>query len=161
MREIKKALENRLKLAQRVALLAVGSQDKGDDAAGVLAVGGLTNTSKFHIFIGATAPENLTGEIKKYNPTHIIIIDSADLGQKPGTVKIFDPQQITGDSFSTHRLPLKMLAEYLRVSLNCDIMVIGIQPKSVKFSDSVCPEVQEAVNKLSQIIKEIRETLNL
>ena len=160
MREIKKSLENRLKSAQKVALLAIGSELKGDDAAGLLAVQGLANTPKLRVFIGATAPENLTGEIKKYNPTHLIIIDCAELQEAPGAVKIFDPEQTTGDSFSTHRLPLKMLAQYLRMSLNCDIMVIGIQPRSIKFSTEVSPEVKNAVIHLNEIFQELVKGLN-
>ncbi len=160
LQEIKKALENRLGSAQRVALLAIGSDLKGDDAAGLLAVQGLENTGKFRIFIGATAPENLTGEIKKYSPTHLIIIDCADLQEKPGTIRIFDPEQTAGDSFSTHRLPLKMLAQYLRMSLKSDIMVIGIQPKSVKFSAQVSEEVKHAVMHLKEIIQELIKESN-
>ncbi len=159
MQEIKKVLENRLKSAQRVALLAIGSQLRGDDAAGLLAVQGLTDTLKLRVFIGSTAPENLTGEIKKYNPTHLIIIDCADLQEKPGTVKIFDPEQTTGDSFSTHRLPLKMLSQYLRMSLGCDIMVIGIQPKSIKFSTEISDEVKVAAKELSELIREVANDL--
>lgn len=159
MQGIKKILENRLKSAQRVALLAIGSQLRGDDAAGLLVVQGLTNTEKLRVFIGSTAPENLTGEIKKYNPTHLIIIDCADLQEKPGTVKIFDPEQTTGDSFSTHRLPLKMLSQYLRMSLECDIMVIGIQPKSIKFSTEVSDEVKTAAKQLNEAIGEVARGL--
>ncbi|MCX5712515.1 MAG: hydrogenase 3 maturation endopeptidase HyCI [Candidatus Omnitrophica bacterium] len=160
MQELKKALENRLKAAQRVALLAIGSELKGDDAAGLLAVEGLPSIAKFRIFVGATAPENLTGEIKKYNPTHLIIIDCADLQDAPGAVKIFDPEQTTGDSFSTHRLPLKMLAQYLRMSLNCDIMVIGIQPRSIKFSTEVSAEVKHAVFHLKEILQDLIKSLS-
>jgi len=33
-------------------------------------------------FYRRTAPENLTGEIKKFQPTHLIIIDAAELNKE-------------------------------------------------------------------------------
>lgn len=153
MKNLKKLLKYKFKDAKRIAILGIGSELRGDDAAGILAAKQircfLVRNPKVRIFIGATAPENLTCEIKKYKPTHLIIIDSAELHKKPGTIALLDPNKIGGVTFSTHNLPVKVMADYLIKSIDCKIIIIGIQPKSLEFGSSVSKEVMHSIKILS------------
>lgn len=162
MKALRTALNNRLNNAERIALLGIGSELRGDDYAGILVAGGLENFHAggnrqrfFKSFKGATAPENITGEIKKFKPTHLVIVDSADLGRPAGAFALIEPQDTTGITFSTHRLPTKIIASYLRGCLGCEIMIIGIQPKSLEFSDKLSCEVKEAVNDICETLKDV------
>ena len=110
---------------------------------------------KLKIFIGATAPENLTGEIKKFRPTHLIIIDAADLEAKPGTIKVMDAEDIGGTSFCTHSLPTKVMTDYLLESFKFSITVIGIQPRSLTVGADPSKEVLKAVETLAATIAEL------
>ena len=155
---LQKNLESKLKKSSRIAILGVGSEFRGDDAAGLLVIHQIKKKSKtkvIKIFEGATAPENLTGEIIKFKPNHILIIDSANFCKIPGTIKILDSDQIEGVSFSTHQLPLKMMVTYLEKSAGCEVTVIGIQPKKIDFDAPVSPQVQKAVKALSKTISKI------
>ncbi len=85
-----KELKNRLLGAAKIAVLGIGSRLKGDDAGGVIAAedlrGALSkNFEKLNvgIFIGGTAPENVTSEIKRFKPSHLIIVDAADMTGEP------------------------------------------------------------------------------
>ncbi|MFH1709854.1 MAG: hydrogenase maturation protease, partial [bacterium] len=100
------------------------------------------------------APENLSGEIRKYEPDHLIIIDAADIGKEPGDVAVFTPENCGGMSFSTHRLPIKVLAQYLEQSFKCSIMIIGIQPKDLGFGGPVSKEVEASARNVSKAVKE-------
>ncbi len=93
MPNLKTILKNKLKGAKKIAVLGVGSSLKSDDAAGLLVAEELKKIKnpKLKVFFGSTAPENLTGEIIKYKPTHIIIVDSVDMDQKPGSILLIDP----------------------------------------------------------------------
>jgi hydrogenase 3 maturation protease len=111
---------------------------RGDDVAGIRVaqrIEKLAAAKKIHpklkVFIGETAPENLTGEIKRSRPAHFIIIDAADLGLSPGKIAAMTPGDIGGTSFCTHSLSLKIMSDYLLRSLSCEIIVIGIQPKNL------------------------------
>ena len=88
----------------------------------------------FSVFFGETTPENLTGEIRAFGPSHVVILDAADLGRRPGTVELVpvDAPSLSV-SASTHGLPLEVLANYLRQSIGCDVLVLGIQPASRQF----------------------------
>jgi hydrogenase 3 maturation protease len=160
MPNLKKILAAKLKGAKKIAVLGIGSELRGDDVAGELVAKGLSSSSKkirsqvrLRFFLGSTAPENLTGEIKKFQPSHIIIIDSADLGKKPGTIRLLSPKQIGGVSFSTHRIPTKVMVDYLLSSLGSKIIIIGIQPKTLLFGLPLSGEVERSVKLLSLALR--------
>jgi len=157
MNNLKSKLKNNLKKPRRIAVLGIGSRLRADDASGLLAAEAIQKNIKnthpgLKVFFGETAPENLTGEIKKFKPTHLIIIDSADIGAKPGTIFLLKPGQLHGISFCTHQLPLQILSRYLKKSLECKIAVIGIQPKTLAFNKPVCKPVKKAVKEIVQSI---------
>jgi hydrogenase 3 maturation protease len=157
MPNLKTLLKRKLKGAKKIAVLGVGSSLRSDDAAGLLVAEELNKirNSKLKVFFGSTAPENLTGEIIKYRPTHIIIVDSVDIDQKPGSVLMIDPRVVDGVSFSTHMLPVKMIVDYLLESLECDIIIIGIQPKTLEFGETVSEEVKKAVKQITDVTRGI------
>ncbi len=156
--DLKKALKNSLKGAKNVAILGVGSELRGDDIAGMVAAEIIlkANHKNIHVFLGATAPENFTGEIKKCKPTHLFIIDAADTSSKPGTIDLIDPDIVGGVSFSTHMMPLKIMVDYLLQSIKCKVMIIGIQPKVLKFGSEPS---KEAITSAKEVAKTILEIL--
>jgi hydrogenase 3 maturation protease len=161
VQSLKAELAARLKGAVRVAVLGVGSELRGDDIAGILVLESLKKAVtrpqssrrlnvgylprrdvKLKTFEGSTAPENLTGEIKAFKPTHLIIVDTADIGEEPGAVLLLRADEVgRGISFSTHKIPPKMLIDYFTHSLKCEIVIIGIQPKSIGFGKKVSKPV--------------------
>ena len=165
MLALKAAIQKQLKDAKRIALLGVGSELRGDDVAGILVARALIKAYKerkpkreFKVFEGATAPENLTGEIKRFKPTHLIIVDSADTGKPIGAITLIKPEETAGISFCTHQLPLKIMLDYLNESIGCEMMIIGIQPKTLDFGTSPSTEVKKAVKLVTAAIKEILDT---
>jgi hydrogenase 3 maturation protease len=163
VQDLTRELKNRLNGAKKIALLGVGSEFRADDAAGMLVAERIDKETKrqrnketkiaLKVFLGATAPENLTGEIIKFKPSHIIIVDTADIKQKPGTILLIETKDLgEGVSFSTHKLPPKVMMDYFIKLLKCKIMVIGIQPKSIIFGKAVSKEVLSSVKEVSKAI---------
>jgi hydrogenase 3 maturation protease len=157
MADLKKNLKKRIEGAKRIALLAVGSLLRGDDAAGMIAGEYVQKHFKkksgkplVKVFFGETAPENLTGYIKKFQPTHLLVIDSADLGEKPGTIAILDFETIGGASFSTHLLPLKIMTDYITQATNCQVIGIGIQPKTLAFGSKPTKSVLASAKEVAR-----------
>jgi hydrogenase 3 maturation protease len=135
-------------LPRGVVLLGVGSELRGDDAAGIRIA---QRMESLHLpgvsaLDGGTAPENLTGEIRRLSPSHLIIIDSADMGDPPGAVRLLDPDDIGGMSFGTHALPLSVLAGFLSKETGCRVTIMGIQPRSLEFDAGLSREVAQAVD---------------
>jgi hydrogenase 3 maturation protease len=146
-------LEGRLKGATRIAVLGVGSELRSDDVAGILAADGLRRAcpdrSDLLVAMGYSAPENLTGPIIGFKPSHLVVVDCAELGAPPGTIRLFPIEDIGGVSSSTHSLPLKVIFGYLSRSCPCEIIVVGIQPKSLKFDGKPSREALAAAEAVS------------
>lgn len=153
-------LRKRLSGAPRLAVLAIGSRLRGDDAAGLLAADALAAARKsrrprtrLKIFFGETVPENLTGEIRRFRPTHLVLLDAADFGRRAGTVQLIEPEATRSNpSLSTHALPIHLLTDYLRDSLGCKVFIIGIQPASSRFDAAPSAAVQRAARRVAAAI---------
>ncbi|MDD5044562.1 MAG: hydrogenase maturation peptidase HycI [Candidatus Omnitrophica bacterium] len=159
MQNLKNQLKNKLKNTSRAAVLGIGSELRADDAVGMLVARELQKAagenSRIKCFLAGASPENFTGEIKKFNPTHVIIVDAAQLEKSAGEARLIEEEEINGVSFSTHRLPTKILIDYLKSSLRCEFVVIGIQPKTLKFGEPVSPEAARAAGAISLSLQEI------
>lgn len=156
MPQIKTILRNRFKDAKKIAVLGIGSRFWGDDNAGIDVAEELKKQVKaknFRVFLGETAPENLTGQIKKFKPSHLVIIDAVFGRLEPGQFCLIDIKQTGGESFSTHRLPLKIVCDYLTGCIDCQITVIGLQPKQLEFGSGLSKEVKASVKKITEILK--------
>jgi len=163
MKSVKTILKNKLKRARKIAVLGIGSALRADDAAGLMIARGLKarikNNKKrnlLKIFLGETAPENLTGQIKKFKPTHLIVIDAVDFREDIGALRVIDTCAEAGVSFSTHRAPLGVLRDYLYKSIRCETILIGMQPGSTEFCGGLSPGLREQTR---AACKEIRGAL--
>ena len=149
-------LTNRSAKLPRVAILGVGNQFRSDDAAGILVVRTLLgrvralDTEHLLIIEAGHAPENTTGEIRRFAPDLVLIIDAAEMDETSGTVRWIPEESIDGMSASTHSLPLSMLARYLRLELDCQVILLGLQPGSNEVGERVSPEVLQAVHKVAE-----------
>lgn len=160
MLSLKSNLKKRLSSAKRVAILGLGSSLRGDDAAGLVLVEelkknlrGKRKSRPLKIFSCGTTPESFTGEIKKFKPSHILIVDAVDMNKKAGGISIVDIQTESANvSFSTHSLPIKIFIDYLFHFLRCQFSVLGIQPKSIEFGSPRSAEVNAAIKKAAGLI---------
>jgi hydrogenase 3 maturation protease len=154
-------LINELGESPRVAIVGIGNQLRNDDAAGMLVARKLlrkecaSDASHLLIIQAGHAPENVTGELRSFAPELILLIDAAEMRDVPGAICWVPIQSIEGMSASTHSLPLSMLARYLTLELNCMVALIGIQPKSNDFGETVSTEVSQAID---EIVEEICKT---
>ena len=142
----------------RIAIMGIGNELRADDAAGMLVVRQLLEyDSTFEkacvrVIQAGQAPENSTWILRGFEPHLILLIDTADMGEVPGTVHWIGMEDISGLSASTHSLPLSMLASYLKQEFDCQVALLGIQPASNAFGRPVSLEVLQAVD---EIVREL------
>jgi len=156
-------LSESLKGCSRIALLGIGSELRGDDSAGILLVrelGRMVKKSPFsHLgfegFEGGSAPENATGFIKRFKPSHIVIVDAADISLAAGEHREIDPAEISDITFSTHTLPMKIITEYLKQATGATISIIGVQPENLDFGRPPTEALLRGVRRLSEQLYEI------
>jgi hydrogenase 3 maturation protease len=147
-----------LKDTKRLVILGVGAELKADDALGIIIAGKLKkklDNKKFEnlkIYIGNTAPENFTGEIKNFKPDHLLVIDACDLNQEPGCVMLIDPDVINGISFSTHMLPLKIMLEYLKKEIEFKISIFGVQVSNLDYDGKISSAIKKTINEVTSVL---------
>lgn len=147
----------------RVAVVGVGHELRGDDAAGV-AVARLLNRWVHSPFLqvieAGAAPENCCGLILRYRPDLVLFVDAAQMRAEPGTVRWLDwdlvkSGNVVGFNSSTHTLPLQILANYLSVELGCPVGLLGIQPADISMGDSLSPVITLAVEATARALVDL------
>jgi hydrogenase 3 maturation protease len=108
---------------------------KGDDRLGpVLAralAAALPADPRLLVVSGGEAPENFTGAVRAFAPSHVLLLDAVDHGLAAGTVFLVDENAITMGDMTSHRLPLKLLMHFLAVSIPCRVILVGVQPRTL------------------------------
>ncbi|MBN1122195.1 MAG: hydrogenase maturation peptidase HycI [Anaerolineae bacterium] len=140
----------------KVAIVGIGNTLQGDDAAGVETAHELSlliDDCEYVIVVNAgSAPENLTGVLRRFDPDWVLLIDAAEMDAEPGTLRWLDWSETSGISASSHTLPLSVLSRYLVEELKCEVALLGIQPQALSFGGPLSGPVQHAVD---QIVAEI------
>ena len=143
--------------ADRVAVIGVGSEMRGDDAAGVEVVrklGEQLDSPRVLLVDTGIVPENFGSKIEQFKPSHVIIVDAVALNLEPGAVRMVDPGTIVGETMSTHKLPLSMFIEYLQEQTGAEVLMIGIQPAKVGLGEKMSGEIKKAAGELAGTLAE-------
>lgn len=152
-----------LKDYDKLIILGIGNELRGDDGFGSYIINLIenelktaTNNSNFKnniiLIDGGSAPENFTGQIKRENPSHIIIVDAAIMGSEPGTIKFIEEDEIANISVSTHSMSLSFLIKYLKKDIDFELLFIGIEPFSMNLGEELSSEIIEKAIYIKDII---------
>jgi len=133
----------------RIAIVGVGHEFCGDDAAGILLIRELkrykVNEPGLLVIEADQSPENFCGVLRAFLPDLVIIVDAAWMGRDPGTVRWLSWQEADGSGILTHGLPIKEFSNYIATELNCDIGLLGIQPACTHFFAPLSAEMKSAI----------------
>ena len=134
----------------RIALVGIGNELNGDDGAGVRLARTLsqnfTERPGWLIIEAGLAPENFTGTLRRFQPDLVVLIDAAEMALPAAEIACVDWSAAGGWSASTHTLPLNMLSSFLVSELDCQVMVLGIQPVQMGMDQPLSQEVTRSVD---------------
>lgn len=143
----------------RIAVLGLGSEEWGDDAAGILVARRLgrrlRSPENILVIEAGTMPENFSGLLRKFSPDFILMIDAIQAGSKPANIRWIDLKDLDGISAFTHGLPLTLQAGYLRDELGCELGLIGIDGASFNFGEPVSLPVRRAVDNVVRTLTKL------
>lgn len=140
-------LEKWLANARKVVVAGIGNPIRSDDFVGVKIVQDLrANVSKNVFLIECeTVPESYVKQILDFNPSHVLLIDAAILGLRPGESRLVDPEQLDASpAFSTHMLPLRIFCDYIKEESRAKIGLVLIEPMKTDFGEGLTVEVNAA-----------------
>ena len=143
-----------------VLVLGVGNVTKGDDGVGpyvAQAMNKLVPSPAAPAFRRITAidcgtvPENYTSVIRRMRPQHLVIVDAAEMNLRSGDYRIISASLVGSLGLSTHSMPLSLFMTYVSELVD-DIVLIGVQPRSMALGADLSPEVLASGRALVEIV---------
>jgi hydrogenase 3 maturation protease len=155
-------LREQLRGAEKIFVLGIGMNWKGDDRLGCALAQALAKKlppdPDICVVSGGEAPENFTGAIRAFAPSHVILLDAVDNGLTPGTVFLADERSIAVGDMTSHHLPLKLLMRFLSASLPCRVILVGVQPQTLRPGNRLSAPVKKTLPLLAEFLAEILRT---
>ena len=129
-------------------LLGIGRAGHGDDGLGPVFARAFRHPDWRGIAAG-TVPENYTGLVRRLHPDLLVLLDAADMGLPPGTLRRLSPADVRARDFGTHAPSIGQLADFLA---DCAgrVVVLGIQPASVAPGARLSAPVRAALKSLGR-----------
>jgi hydrogenase 3 maturation protease len=141
--------------AKNIVVAGIGNPIRQDDYAGLKIVEDLQGKGAQNVCLieCETVPESYLQDIERFKPTHVLLIDAALLGLKPGEACLLDPEKIIDYSaISTHALPLRIFCEYIKETTGAKVGLLLVEPKSMEFGEGLSVEVQGAAERLTCVL---------
>ena len=142
--------------------MGIGNSLKGDDGVGPYVVALLktiapvaeppASPAEIEAIDCGTVPENYTGVVRRLHPELLLLVDAADMGLEPGSVRTIPAEMIGALGLSTHSMPLSMFMSYV-ADLAGRVTLVGIQPESMLLGREMCEQVRKAGQELAQILR--------
>jgi hydrogenase 3 maturation protease len=137
--------------ATSVVVAGIGNAIRSDDYVGVKIVEDLRNgvSGSVHLIECETVPESFVDEIVAIAPSHVLLVDAALLGLRPGTAHLYEAEEVMDvPTISTHTLPLRVFCEYVRSLTGAKIALLLIEPKNVDFGEGLTREIEDAAERV-------------
>lgn len=153
-------LRRRLEGTSLLAVVGIGDELSPSDRLGMTAAREIERQGipGVHVFLAGTVPENITGPLRRYRPDHVILLDAAEMGKRPGTIAPVEPGQVRVGLFSTHALPLPVVMEYIERDIGIPVMLLGLQPETSSpgnsLSDTDRRYFEENLRQVSEVLRD-------
>ena len=139
----------------KTIILGIGNVLKGDDAFGPLVCEKLKiKNISTEVIDAATVPENYIQTIIRKSPQILLIIDAIDFSAMPGSIRVFEPEELNSLVISTHTLSPKIFIDMIRQSIELDVFIIGVQPAQTQLGSPLSPQIKKSIFDLVDILRE-------
>jgi hydrogenase 3 maturation protease len=153
--QIEQNLKNWFVNAKKIVVAGIGNPIRSDDYVGLKIVQGLLGkvSEKVCLLECETVPESYLLDIEKFNPTHVLLIDAAFLGLKPGEASLVAAEEVADfPAITTHMLPLRVFCDYIRQATGAKIGLLLVEPEIMEFGEGLSVEVESAAQKIVAIL---------
>jgi hydrogenase 3 maturation protease len=133
-------------------LLGVGNRLLGDDGIGPEVATALAG-SHWQTIDAGVSPENVTGEVAREAPDLLVVVDAADMGLAPGSIRRLPWDDAPRMLVSTHGLPLPFILDRLREAAGA-IVLIGVQPSRLVLGEDLTDVARDAVRALVTLLRD-------
>jgi hydrogenase 3 maturation protease len=155
---VEQNLKNWFADAKKIVVAGIGNPIRSDDYVGMKIVQGLQGkvTEKVCLLECETVPESYLLDIEAFNPTHVLLIDAAFVGLKPGEASLVDTERIANlPAITTHILPLRIFCDYIKKTTDAKIGLLLVEPKNMEFGEGLSVEVEATAQRLVMLLLEL------
>ena len=144
--EVKAALAPR----GRTLVITLGSELRADDGVGPYVFARVkSGRPDLKLMDGGTTPENIAQTAIDWKPDKIILIDAARFGGAAGEARLIPLEAINRATvLSTHSFPLSVTFSIIKEDTGAELVILGVQVKSLEYNEGLSPEVEETALKL-------------
>ena len=143
---------------REVVVLGVGNELYRDEGVGVLVareLGGQSLLADVRVIEGAVGGLDLLWEME--NARLVILVDAADMGVPPGTIRVFSPDDVEllqkTKVASLHEIGLAEVLAFGKLIEICpEMLIVGIQPETVAPGFELSEAVAEALPRAVQTV---------
>ncbi|MEI7529500.1 MAG: hydrogenase 3 maturation endopeptidase HyCI [Elusimicrobiota bacterium] len=135
----------------RTLVITLGSILRADDGVGPY----VCEHVKFarpdlRLLDAGTTPENIAQTAIDWKPDKVILIDAAHFGGEAGELRVIPLEAINQQTvLSTHSFPLSVTFSIVKEDTGAELVVVGVQARSLDYKEGLSPEVQESASKLA------------
>ena len=149
-------------MKKKIGVIGIGNPLRKDDGIGIVLLEQLRKQKKtlpcaIECIDGGTGGMNLLHVLARYDI--VLIIDAVDFHGSPGESRLVSLEEIRGEhrtkSLSTHEsdfLNVVRLSEELQEQPR-NVYIFAVQPKDVSFGTTFSEEIKQAVDTLTQTLK--------
>lgn len=145
-----------------VVIIGIGNRARGDDGVGCRVIELMSSkvdelmSSKVKLIDAEMMPENYIEPTVREKPIRILLVDACPFGGQPGEIRLFpssDFHRLMIGGFSTHTLPLGLLAELLAIETNAQVWLLAIEPANTNLGEGISPVVDVALPAVVDFIR--------
>lgn len=131
-------------------VLGVGNTLRGDDAVGPMVCSRLASGRAVDC---GDAPERYLGLAGDEGIERVLMVDAMDFGGGVGELAFCRLSDLTERFGTTHTSGLAVLIRFIEEEYGKPVAVLGVQPADTRFGARVHAAVQEAVDRVSELLR--------
>lgn len=132
------------------AILGIGNPLRRDDGAGLWVAERMLGTD-WEVIPAGQSVENALGVVRQRALDLLVVVDAAEMGLPPGSVRRLPVESAGRMLGSTHALPLPFLLSTLREGVG-EIVLVGIQPADRSLGEGLTPAVEAGARALVDLL---------
>lgn len=158
LRELQRIVES-TSTTGRIALVGMGHPLRSDDYVGSYIVKRVTSKLKrdslnrVFLFDGEDNVENFITGIARLKPAHVIFIDACEMRENPGATRLLSVTETSYPFFTTHGVPLKLLAQQLLP--DSSVWILAIQPERTDFGEGLSAQIRSLANSIVNLLVQV------
>ncbi len=151
--EVKAALTPR----GRTLVITLGSTLRADDGVGPYVCEHVKfGRPELRLLDAGTTPESIAQTAIDWKPDKVILIDAAHFQGRAGEVRVIPLEAINQQTvLSTHSFPLSVTFSIVKEDTGAELVVVGVQAKSLDYKEGLSPEAEETASKLAAYFNKI------